>query len=189
MRNQHRALQKPFKFRKHLFKARLSGQHRRRYAGDLYDPFRKRAAGVDQLGKLPHFPAGFDAHRADFNDLVPIWVEPRGFKVQHDKGGLRQRARVCAGDDLRRVFNQIALAAGNEFYVLAAHRAERFRKRLNAAVIGHSDGRMPPRRRLRNQRLCRGAGVHRAHLRVQMQLHALARRVVLAHGLGHGHDV
>ena len=63
-----------------------------------------------------------EAHRANFDDFILIGIEARGFKVQHHKGRLLQKAVVAAGDDLRGVLNEIALAAGDKLDVLAAPR-------------------------------------------------------------------
>ena len=189
VRHQHRAFEEFCKFGKHFGKRRLPGEHGGVDARQLHHLFRDGAAGVDELGELPHFPAVFQTHGADLDDLVHVGVQARGLKIQHDKGGVFEGAAVAACDDLRGVLDKVALAAGNELDVLAAHRAEGLREGLHHAVVGDGDGGMPPCGGLRNQRLGRGAGVHGTHLRVQMQFHALSRGVVLAHGLGNGHHI
>ena len=60
---------------------------------------------------------------------------------------------IAAGDDLRGVLDEVALAAGDELDVLAARRAEGLREGLHHAVVGDGDGGMPPCGGLRDQRL------------------------------------
>ena len=189
VRHQHRAFEEFCKFGEHFGKRRLPGEHGRIDARQLHHLFRDGAAGVDELGELPYLLAVFQTHGADLDDLIHVGVQARRLKIEDDESGVFESAAVAAGDDLRGVLDEIALAAGDELDVLAAHRAEGLREGLHHAVVGDGDGGMPPGGGLRNQRLGRGAGVHGAHLRMQMQLHALFLCLVPARHDRQKHDV
>ena len=189
VRHQHRALTELREVGHGLLQRPLAAQHAGRDARDLHDLLRQRPAGIDELGELGHLHAVFKAHRADFDDLVGVGVQPRGLHVQHHEGRAVEGLVRRALDDVRRVLDEIALAAGDELDSRLLGRAEGLGEGLHHAVVGDGHGPVAPRRRLLDEVGGRGAGVHGGEGGVQMQLHALFRRGIPAHGLFGLHDV
>ena len=74
VRHQHRAFEEFCKFGEHFGKRRLPGEHGGVDARQLHHLFRDGAARVDELGELPHFPAVFQTHGADLDDLVHVGI-------------------------------------------------------------------------------------------------------------------
>ena len=187
--DQHRALAELREGGHHVHQMRLAPQHGRGDAGDLGDALGHRAAGVDQLGELRNLHAVLDAHRADLDDLVGVGVETRGLHIQHHVGRAVQGAASVALHDSGGVLDQVALAAGDQLDAVLLGRAEGLGEGLHHAVVGDGDGLVAPLRGLLDEVAGRCAGVHGGEGGVQVQLHALFGRGVLAHGLLRGLDV
>ena len=123
-------------------------------------------------------------------------VETCGLHVQHHVGRAVQRAASVALHDSGGVLDEVALAAGDQLDAILLGRAEGLREGLHHAVVGDGDGLVAPLRRLLDEVAGRCAGVHGGEGGVQVQLHALFSRGVLAHGLlrrldvrGHQHHL
>ena len=183
VRHQHRTLAEFPEIRHDRFQIRLIAQHGGGNARKLRHLFGNRPAGVDQLGKFRDLHAVFDAHRADFDDLIGVGVQARGFHIQHHERGGIDGDILAAVHDARGIVDQIALAARNQFDVVLLCRAKRFRKRLHHAVVGDGDRLVAPLRRLLDQIAWGRARIHRTERGMQMQLHALFFAQIAPHRL------
>ena len=101
----------------------------------------------------------------------------------------RQRALPVHGKRAVHVVDEVALFTVDDLHAVFLRRLPHIRKRLRHAVIRHGDGRMAPIGRARHKIRGIGDGVERRVARMQVQLHALFRRVVGADQLLALHDV
>ena len=195
VRNEDRVFAAELEERPHgLLLLRRAPHHLVGDAGQLGDLLRDRLFGVhnrvEALGDL----AAVDAHRADLGDALRLRREAGRLEVETDE--IRVEPRVgLAGHGGHEVVDEIALHTVDHLEVAAAlfdlePRVHRVRKRLRDAVVGDRNGLLAPLVRLIDEISGGGHAVHRGHIRVQVQLHALfLRRIDHLDHLGAGHRV
>ena len=126
-------------------------------------------------------------HGADLDDPADPRVEAGGLEVQdHDRALGGPLVRLLHGVAF---VDQIALAARNQLDLVRRGRREGRRERLQDAVVGDGHRGVAPLRGALDQLLRRRQRVHRGHVGVHVQFHALHGRLVLPDVLVHGHQV
>jgi len=145
---------------------------------------------VDKGVKLRLDLAAGKEHRADLRHAVRIEVQAGRLDVKGDELRIkRQRALPVHGERAVHVIDEVALLTVDDLHAVFFRRLPHIRERLRHTVIRHGDGRMSPIGRARHEIRGVGDGVERRVARMQVQLHALFRRVVGTDDLLPLHDV
>ena len=131
--------------------------------------------GLEPLGNFP-VP---QHHRADFRDGFPVHLQPGGLDVEADDIPLQGNIlRAMNGDAVVHVVDEIALHAVEDLDLVPGG-VPGIREGLGHAVVRDGNGGMAPADGLLDHLFRVREGIHIAHLRVQVQLHALYRSGVL----------
>ena len=160
------------------------------YAGELCDVRRDVHLWVNKgVEFLYHVPAG-EYDRADLRHAVVHGVEPRRLYVERHKLRIYREARFADNGAVAvHIVEIIRFKAVNYLHALFFARLPHIRERLRHAVIRHGDGGHAPVRRALDDGGGIGERVHCGKAGVQMQLHALCRRIVGADHLLCAHDI
>ena len=154
-------------------------------AGQLHNFARDRLVGIDKGLKAALDFAVLHNHRADFRDTLSVWVKARRFNVEGAERVVKARLLVAAVDGqlIIHIVYVVALNAVYDFYAAAFSRLPNFGKGLRNAVVRHRNCGVSPFGGALNRRSRTGQRVKRGKAGVQMQLNALFRGAICAHGL------
>ena len=153
-----------------------------RDAGQLGDLGRNVHAGIHEnieaVGNLPVF----DPHRTDFGHTVLLRAQTGGFDIERDEL-IVQRVLRFPHQGRNHVVDKIGFDAVDDLEVCSFFADGRggihcVRVSLRHAMVGNSDGLMPPFGGALDQIAHRGNAVHTGHGGMQMQLHTLFGRVI-----------
>ena len=145
---------------------------------------------VDERVKLRFDLAAGEEHRADLRHAVRVQVQAGRLNVKGDELRIeRQVALPVHGERAVHVVDEIALLTVDDLHAVFLRRLPHVRECLRHAVIRHGDGRVAPVGRAGHEVGGVGDGVERRVAGMQVQLHALLRRVVGANDLLALHDV
>ena len=189
MRGERTVARKVEKGVQRICKLRRAAQHLVRDAGEADDLGRKPALGVDKgLERFDDF-AVFENNGADLGDGVARNLEAGRFNVEAaDLARKIAVLRSVYSNAVVDIVEKIALAAVKDFnFTLAGMPG--VREALCHTVVGNGDGGHSPLDRALDGGGRVGQRVHVGHARVQMQLHALFLRRVLALLVLDLHDV
>ena len=162
-----------------------------RNAGQLGDFRRNRLVRVDiGLEGITNL-ALHNAHSSNLGNFLARRIESGGLKVEHDECSVERLCAPAAHDrNTVLVVDVVRLDAVDDLHVtddvllLALLRVQCFGERLRHTVVGNRHRAVSPLGGAAQQRRGAAHAVHRAHVGVQMQLHALHALVgVLALGL------
>ena len=176
--------------RQDLLDRRRAGEHFVRDAGQIDDLRREPPAGGNKgLEGVQHL-AALHHDRADLDDDVVLGGKPGRLQIERHILSVEIGLAVAVNHNaVVHVVDVVALAAVEDLDVLVRTRdlglgggLHCIGERLRAAVVGDGDGAVTPRRRLLDGGSRLGQRVHGGHGRMQMQLHALVLRGVLALG-------
>ena len=161
-----------------------------RDAGQARDLGRDGHVRVDERVKLRlHLAAGKE-HRTDLRHAVCVQVQAGRLDVKGDELRIeRQVALPVHGERAVHVVDEIALLTVDDLHAVFLRRLPHIRERLRHTVVRHGNGRMPPVSRAGHEVGGVGDGVERRIAGMQVQLHALLRRIVGADDLLPLHDV
>ena len=144
------------------------------------DDLRRQAAvgvheGLEPLGDL----AVFQHHRADLRDGLPIHLQAGGLNIEADEFVVQPAVPPAVdGDAVVHVVDEVSLHAVEDLDLVPGGMPG-VREGLGYAVIRDGNGGMAPADGLLDDLLRVRQGVHIAHFRVEMQLHALHRGGIL----------
>ena len=167
------------KFRQGILQLGGVLQHFIRDAGETDDLRRQAAVGVYK-GLEPFADlAVFQHHRADLRDGLPVHLQAGGFNIEADELVVQAAVSPAVnGDAVVHVVDEVALHAVEDLDLVPGGMPG-VREGLGHAVIRDGNGGMAPADGLLDDLLRVRQGVHIAHFRVEMQLHALHRGGIL----------
>ena len=175
VRYKHRAFTESQKTREDLLNGLRLYDHGVADARQLLDPEGNRDFGVYKFRETIRDFSVFHLHGADLDDPVFNRRKSRRLYVKDDEAaGQLLPLRIDGGFHL--VVHQIGLAAVDDLEIrIRRHGVPCVRKRLNHAVVRDGDRFMPPGSGRFYDGLHIADRVHRAHLRMAVQLHPLLR--------------
>ena len=167
------------KFRQGILQLGGVLQHFIRDAGETDDLRRQAAVGVYE-GLEPFADlAVFQHHRADFRNGLPIHLQAGGLNIEADEFVVQPAVPPAVdGNAVVHVVDKIPLHAIEDLDLVPGG-VPRVREGLGHTVIRDGNGGMAPADGLLDDLLRVRQGVHIAHFRVEMQLHALHRGGIL----------